>query len=100
MKMTSHLVLFLLMGCGGVRPNPIPDSDPDDCLAACQNLERLKCPGYEGSPGPDEQYGTADDESCELICKSIVKEPGFSVFPSCTAKAQSCDEVDACFAWG
>jgi hypothetical protein len=70
---------------------------PDDCSAACDNLSELGCEGAEGSPGPDEEFGTADDVACAEVCRSVMEEGEVTMHPSCVAAATSCDEADACF---
>ena len=67
------------------------------CNEACQNLLSMQCDGYKGSPGSDDLFGTSDDISCETVCESIMKEPGFDLYPECTSKAPSCEAVEACF---
>ena len=73
------------------------DSTPDDCRAACANLARLQCPGWEGSPGADETFGTEDDKSCEEVCREVMDLGETTLYPKCTAKAESCEAVEACF---
>jgi hypothetical protein len=64
-------------------------------------MAEMKCPGWEGSPGPDEVFGTEDDIPCVEVCIGIVEaDPTTTLFPLCTAKAESCDEVDECFDGG
>ena len=92
----------LLTACGGCVYQPPPDNpidnDPSNCSAACDNLKRLGCPGWEGSPGKDEQFGTDDDVSCEDVCVDVVNtDPSVTLNQTCTADAESCDEVEACF---
>lgn len=78
-------------------PVPPDAGTIEDCQDACDNLQRLQCPGWQGSPGPDEIFGTADDMSCVAVCEDIVADPAMTLFQLCTAAANSCDEVEACF---
>lgn len=97
-------VTFFIMGCGAIFPvDPVTELDsgtPDDCPAACENLKRLQCEGWQGSPGPDEQFGTEDDLSCERVCLGVMSEPTATLFPICTAKAADCEAVELCFQGG
>jgi hypothetical protein len=103
-KITVTLLVFFMFACGPFAPlGPDPYKDtggPEDCAAACDNLARLQCPGWEGSSGADEEYGTKDDESCELVCSVIVGESTATLYPICTAKAETCEAVELCFEGG
>ncbi len=96
-------VLFV-WGCGVIKPIPpgppvSPDAGTvDDCAAACDNLARMECPGWQGSPGSDEVFGTDDDVSCEVVCRTIVGgDPTATLHQRCTADSKSCDDVERCF---
>lgn len=100
------MIMLAISGCGPVfpvppTPGPVEPADggtADDCAAACANLARLYCPGWRGSPGPDEIIGTPDDVPCEQACRDIVTaDPTVTLFQRCTAQAKSCAEVEACF---
>jgi hypothetical protein len=92
-------LLFMGLKCGE-EPNP-PDDDVDaSCTTACSNLEELKCPGWNGSPGPDDVVGNDDDLSCEEACEIILEDPSANLFTSCTTSAETCDAVDRCFSDG
>lgn len=86
----------LLVGCRlpPVQP-PTPTPNDDACQQACDQLERLGCPGHEGSPGRDEQYGTADDVACAQVCRDVEAD-GISMHTSCVATAADCATVEAC----
>lgn len=89
------LAVLMFMRCA-----PVDDwgdsGTPDDCPAACDNLDRLECDGADGSPGPDEEFGTADDRPCEAVCRGVMGE-GVTMHPACVADAESCDAVEECF---
>lgn len=92
------LLVVFLSRCGPITPIPPNPYDPVEyCDAACNNLFKLGCPGWEGSPGEDEQFGTEDDISCVDVCKAVVEEPTATLHQKCTAEASSCEEVEACF---
>lgn len=79
---------------------PVPDEagDASDCEAACATLARLQCPGWRGSPGPDEIVGTADDVPCARACRAIVSsDRTVTLQQRCTATATTCEAVDRCF---
>jgi len=91
-------------GCGAIKPIPPAPPAPsdagtvDDCAAACANLARMECPGWQGSPGTDEMFGTEDDVSCEVVCRTIVGgDPTATLHQRCTADSKSCDDVERCF---
>ncbi len=93
------LVPFLLR-CAPIEPGPPHDPEAgsvDDCPAACDNLAVMQCPGWEGSPGPDEVYGTEDDVPCLEVCEDFVEFSNMTLYPACTAKATSCEEALECF---
>ena len=91
-------LLFIVVMFNGCAP--LDDHEdggtPDDCAAACANLEQLGCDGAEGSPGVDEEYGTEDDVPCEDVCRDVM-EGGITMHPACVAAAESCEAVDECF---
>ena len=68
------------------------------CAAACRNLERLHCPGWQGSPGPDDVADTDDDVPCDRACEYAAgqQDIGVDLKLDCVAAAQSCVEVEAC----
>lgn len=98
------LLVMTCPSCGPYTPTPPVDPEagtPEDCPAACANLEELQCPGWEGAPGPDGEYGTEDDTSCTEVCITLMEsDPSMTLFPVCTARAASCEEVDTCFEGG
>jgi hypothetical protein len=99
MKWTIFLGLFLLSGClPVVPPKPAPSDAPGECAPMCANLERMGCAAGEGSPGPDEQMGTADDVGCTPTCESLLlSDPTVDLHLGCQAGAGSCEEADRCF---
>lgn len=79
-------------------PPPQPTEDPSTCAGACQNLALLRCPGWDGSPGPDDQMGTADDVPCVQACGDILlSEPTVELYLTCQAGAASCEAAYRCF---
>ncbi|MCP4601173.1 MAG: hypothetical protein GY847_11730 [Proteobacteria bacterium] len=96
----SIFVVPIILRCSPLFPGPPVDPDAgtaEDCDVACANLARLKCPGWEGSPGADERYGTEDDISCVEVCEELLEEPTMTLYPRCTSKASSCEQFDKCF---
>lgn len=97
-------MLITLTKCT-IQPVPEPNDQNDAseldaeeaCSLLCINLERFDCPGKDGSPGPDEQYGTADDVPCAEQCvKTVSIVPWMLDKARCGAKAKGCDELEAC----
>lgn len=88
------ILLFLFNSIVGCTPKHIPASRTD-CEKACNRLLELSCPGYEGSVGPDEVTGTADDVACADVCFILSKD--FNLHPVCVQQVQNCKEVDLCF---
>ena len=96
------VMLFAWPSCHP-KPDPVPAEagTSDDCASACENLKALGCPGWEGSPGTDSEYGTRDDVSCEGVCIELLEsDPNMTLFPLCTSKATTCAEIDLCFEGG
>jgi hypothetical protein len=87
----------LLFRCSPEHDEWDDSGTPDDCEAACDNLLELGCDGAEGSPGPDEEYGTPDDVPCADVCREIMTEGGITMHPACVAEAESCEAVEECF---
>lgn len=100
----AALAVAMFTGCSGgfividtdVDIDTGGDAGAGDCAAACANLELLGCDGAEGSPGVDEEFGTADDVSCEAVCVDV-EANGVSMHTGCVAAAGSCEAVDECF---
>ena len=97
------LAALLITGCGAidivVDTDPVLDTDVDaggGCRGACSNIAELGCDGAEGSPGPDEVYGTEDDVPCAEVCEET-EGAGVSMETGCVSAADDCDAVDACF---
>lgn len=93
--------LALVVSSCQYLPSPIPPNPydpPEDCAPACANLEKMKCPGWQGSPGDDGVFGTPDDVSCVDVCVDTMEEPTATLHPKCTAAAESCEAVEECFA--
>lgn len=79
---------------------PVPEEagTEEECAAMCATLERMQCPGWDGSPGPDEVHGTPDDVSCAVACVDIVSSHHtVTLNQRCVAAATDCEQVDACF---
>lgn len=91
------LMAFLLSRCGPFPPPkpPAPDG-PDQCVEACANIQNLKCPFAEPTPGADGQLGTEDDGVCLDVCRNAEQSPGTSLQPECVSKAASCEAAEAC----
>jgi hypothetical protein len=90
------LLAVAMFGCES-EPDWDDSGTPDDCEAACERIEELGCDGAEGSPGPDEEYGTKDDVPCVEVCRNVMIEGGVSMHPACVSDAESCEAADACF---
>jgi len=93
-----NTITATLVAC---HPQPPPVVDPvgrpGTCDEACTNLERLQCPGWDGSPGPDDAMGTADDVPCTPTCEEIGEiDPSFLAYQGCIADASDCDSADRC----
>ncbi len=101
MKAILFVILVpLALQCAPIEPHPPNDPDAgtvEHCPAACENLAYLQCPGWEGSPGADEVYGTEDDVPCLEVCEDFVEFSNMTLYPLCTAKSMSCDDVLECF---
>ena len=84
------------VGCG-----PLVVVDPTvvtgDCARACANLAWLACPGWQGSPGEDEQYGTTDDIRCEDACALLAGHAELDFQLGCAARAADCAAYEACY---
>ena len=94
------LVWFVVAACTPpLPPEPPPAPERDgSCDAACDNLARLQCHGHEGSPGPDEAYGTDDDMPCAVACRKIIlADEHATLYQACVAAADSCESADECF---
>lgn len=92
------LIIGMSVGCWGPMPDPAePVTRPGTCEEMCTNIERLQCPGWDGSPGEDDEMGTADDVPCVPTCESIKeRDPEFGAYLGCQADAPDCDAADAC----
>lgn len=86
-----------------IRPDPEPVVDPSvgpvsPCAQVCANMERLKCLGWDGSPGPDGKMGTDDDMACTPACQEYIRQdPTADGYQHCQAAAQTCEAMDACY---
>ena len=91
------------VGCGPINPSPGPEPNPEagtleDCDDACNNLMALGCPGWEGSPGTDEEFGNEDDIPCTQVCEDLMSsDPTLTLYPKCVSNAKTCDEAEDCF---
>lgn len=89
---------FVIGACAGMPDHDwTDDSTVEDCAPACENLQRLRCPGADGSPGADREFGTTDDRTCKTVCEEIMEEGEKTLYPKCVAAARTCQDVDACF---
>jgi hypothetical protein len=98
---TTSIVLLLsvvnysFVGCRTIPVNPY--DPPTYCKDACNNLFELNCPGWRGSPGEDEAFGTTDDVPCIDVCANVVSEETATLNQACVSHAKTCAEVEACF---
>lgn len=91
-------ILMLASRCGSAPVYPDDPDAPEDCDAACGNMVRLGCEEGDGSPGPDEQFGTEDDVSCVAVCRNAMSgSKGIPVRPICVSKVDACDDVEDCY---
>ncbi len=100
--LSSFMIVMMLSGasCDPPPPEPAPTPDPDSgpCAQACANMERLKCAGWEGSPGPDGKMDTADDVPCTPSCVAYITiDPTADGYQGCQANAPTCEAFDACY---
>ena len=88
-------VVLLLTGCVPLPYVP-PDADTETlCRLACDNMERLEVPGWEGSPGVDEVYGTDDDVACSVVCVDT-ETAGYPFNARCIAGAGTRVDAEGC----
>jgi len=98
----KHLGILILLSACTFNPDPVVPEPTGDvvelCALACSNMLKLDCPGWEGSAGEDDEYGTADDVSCSDVCIELeTSGTGISLHPKCVAVASSCEKADECF---
>lgn len=96
------VILIILFSCtfnpSPVTPEPVTDDVVKLCNLACSNMVKMRCAGWDGSSGIDEEFGTTDDLSCSEVCIEIENSgTGISLHPGCVAVADSCEAVDKCF---
>ena len=103
---TAVAAAFLLSGAAcespapAPTPGPAPSADPEasPCANVCANMKRLKCLGWDGSPGPDGKMDTADDMACAPACREYIRQdPTADGYQDCQASAATCDAMDACY---
>jgi hypothetical protein len=101
--MKFFVAIFLFVSCGGANPiqpgPPVPELEAERvCMSSCLNLAKLQCPGYEGSPGADEEFGTEDDVPCSKVCVDLAKDDPASIpYHNCMSGVGSCEAAEACF---
>jgi len=99
--LTCILAAWIASGCNVMPVKPYPAKDIDqvvgDCTDACARMQELKCDGWQGSPGQDEQHGTEDDVTCIETCALIEINPDALLRPDCIAKIQTCEDMDRCY---
>lgn len=100
-----YLLALLLIACVRKDMPPLPvtpnQDEAEDCPAACETMERYQCPGWRGSPGADDVYGTEDDVPCDQACREIVTaDISASLNQQCVAMSTSCRMVERCFEEG
>jgi hypothetical protein len=91
-----YMALLLLIGCGPYVYIPPGAEDPALCEPACEVLERYKVEGWDGSPGPDEVFGTADDVPCAQVCRETIRA-GYPFQVKCLSGAGSRGEAEGCY---
>lgn len=88
--MRAMLAAMLLAGCH-VQQRPTVDvtdepGDLDGCAAACDNVQRMRCPDWKDSP----------EAPCDVVCRNAQSE-GHSMNTDCVSRAGSCAEAQTCF---
>lgn len=79
-----------------VKPVPVVIIEGDDgCSAACERGRHLGCAYAETEDGDDDVMGTADDMSCEELCRYMAAT-GLPFDVACYAAAESCEQADLC----
>lgn len=93
------LIAIVCLSCAGPRPIEKREhiEDLNGCAAACDNLGKMQCDGWEGSPGPDEVYGTPDDVGCAQACRDIVGATSITLNTVCISRSRSCTQAALCF---
>lgn len=77
MRSFSLALLLALGACGGTLLDT-----PETCESACGNLHALGCESW--------------DSDCVEMCVAVTSEPGVTLGTRCVARADSCQEADAC----
>ena len=105
--LAAVLTVLMLSGASCEPPTPEPiKPDPEhvvdpgapSCATVCATMERLKCLGWEGSPGPDGKMGTGDDMPCTPACQEYIRQdPTADGYQGCQTAATTCDAMDACY---
>ena len=99
----TGLILWMAASCQ--RPLSVNDPAPscdgtvaECCQRACANVQRLGCPGAEGSPGEDDIPNTDDDVPCWVTCQEQARQVdlGVDLNLGCVGNAKSCEAVEAC----
>lgn len=95
------MLLVLVMACAKSTPSPqtppppVPPN-PSLCAAFCDTLTELECPTAKGSPGPDEEYETFDDQSCFEVCSGVMKSGLYKGDADCLNAANTCQRAEYC----
>jgi hypothetical protein len=91
--------------CGGAPTPPPFKPDPYEpapaptasaCERFCALIDRLDCPGQNGSPGQDEQRGTADDVPCTRVCEDVLSKGTYQADSGCLSTASNCEAAETC----
>jgi len=101
-----HTAILAFTACGSscvttndpppVRPVPVVIVDSQDgCSMACDTGRKLGCKYAETEDGDDDIMGTADDRTCEDVCRFLISA-GFGYDRACYSAATSCEESDLC----
>ena len=94
------LVIVLCYSLAGCVVRPVPTDTEDNktlCAPACENMKRLYYPGWQGSPGEDEDIATeADNVPCHLVCEATLAA-GFPFHSGCLAEAKTSADMDSCY---
>ena len=96
-----YFLATLESGCG---PTKIIKEDDklidagtiEDCKSACDIMENFKYPGWRGSPGKDNKFGTEDDPGCVASCEDVFNQ-GSHIGQGCIKNAGSYLEINNCF---
>ena len=95
MRSAALCVLCALCAC---HLDPLPTDPGAGCEQAAARIVELQCPGWQGSPGVDDVFGTGDADELPLVdvCR-VTEREGADWKTECVAAALDCAGVEACF---